>query len=197
MSTPTTPLPEPVSPPPGRPRSLESWMNQLADILPRLRRSSGQPLAPDAVLDAVARAWEMGGQDGTCFHSLDHLVNWVRQTAHWRSVDSFRQARRRRVQSLSAGKSAEVPDPRQSQAARRRWSREDQGTVWGCLQKLPADERAALEGHFYEGLTDIEIGRRLFGPQGGDRAVGLRAWRLRQRAQARLGQLLRHEGVGA
>jgi hypothetical protein len=51
-----------------------------------------------------------------------------------------------------------------------------------------------LLGHHYDGLTDQELGTRLFGEGLSRQARGLRVWRLRQRAYDHLKAILLAEG---
>ena len=71
-----------------------------------------------------------------------------------------------------------------------------QGTqtlVWECLQRLDADDRDLLCASYYDDLSDQAIGATYYA-DGTDTARGLRVWRRRQKAQARLRDLLLEAG---
>ena len=71
----------------------------------------------------------------------------------------------------------------------------DREVAWNCLEKLDAEDRAILSGYYYDSRTDQELGAELFGPSSSTQANGLKVWRRRQRAHARLRELLLECGI--
>jgi RNA polymerase sigma factor (sigma-70 family) len=148
--------------------------------------------AEEAMADALSKAWTVGRDDPEYFDSYAHLVNWLKQTARWKQIDRFRKAQRWRFRRLPADGATDPAPP-----GRQRWTAEDVELLWDCLLRLSETDREVLLASYFDGLTDAEIGARLFGPTATSRALGLRVWRLRQATLVRLRRLLRAEGVGA
>ncbi len=148
----------------------------------RLARRFRDPQLVDEVSgDALARAWERWAGDPAYFKGRD-LVAWGCRRALWDALDRLRL----RARSLPLPEGAKAKEDGRSA---------DRQAAWDCLQRLPPAERDVLLGHFFEGRTDAEMGSLLFGEEGTARARGLRAWRLRRRAQASLRDLLLAAGV--
>jgi DNA-directed RNA polymerase specialized sigma24 family protein len=148
----------------------------------RLARRFRDPQLVDEVSgDALASAWERWAGDPAYFDGRD-LVAWGCRRAWWDALDRLRLR----------GRQQPLPELEQREDAERGRDRE---TTLDCLQRLPAAERDVLVGHFFEGRTDLEMGGLLFGEEGTEQARGLRAWRLRRRAQGRLRDLLLAAGV--
>lgn len=152
-------------------------------------------LADEVTGDALSRAWQQGQGRPGLFDSPAHLLNWTKQTARWEAVNQLR--RRGRLRPLPEGDGADDNPARRPLEAGGPGPREqERQLVWDSLQSLPPAERAILEGHYYEGNTDVELGTRLYGDRGTAQARGLRVWRLRQRAEQHLARLLRRGGLG-
>lgn len=185
-----------------RPRlnTFVTWMSLAFQALldaPQAICYRNQRLSEDAIVHACAKAWTVWVTNPGYFCSPLHLVNWLKLVAYRMMVDCHRKNQRFRQWSLPDSKADELTDPRFPQEQQQRWTDADQQTVWGCLQQLPEMERRILEGRYYDHLTDVELASRLFGDPAPSAAAGLRVWRLRQKALAHLGQVLREHGVGS
>jgi hypothetical protein len=153
-------------------------------------------LALDAIALAVAKAWETWQGNPCYFLSASHLLNCIKQTAYWRSIDGFRKTVRCREKPFPNQKLDDLADPR-SGRQRSFWSPEDQQAVWLCVQRLCPVERLVIEGHYYHNLTDRDLAKVLYLNPAPPPCLGLRVWHLRQKALAHLRQLLQQQGVGS
>jgi DNA-directed RNA polymerase specialized sigma24 family protein len=153
-------------------------------------------LTADAVAHAFVRAQEVWANAPDYFQSLEHLVRWLRLVAYRAMVTWHRSGAGSSPESLSVEDWGKVRDPRPDRAGGGRWTDDDREAVREALQYLSAEERAVLVGRYFEGRTDAEVAERLF-PGLSAVAGKLRVWRIRQRAQSRLGRLLRRNGVGS
>lgn len=153
-------------------------------------------LPTDALGHALAKAYDTWTSDPASFNSARHLCNWLRLTAYWQTLAEFNSPRVRRERSLEGAALEAFADPRAAPCDRS-WSEEDCGAVWDCVRQLPARERFLIEGHYYARLTDLTLAMALFGTTDPTPAQGLRAWHLRQKAEALLRQRLEARGVGA
>ena len=144
-------------------------------------------LAEEVAWDSLTRAFEKLQADPTYFDERN-LTEWSSQLAGWRALDRLRK--RSRVPSL-------VGDPFEDGHGVDRpveEGRQDAQTlVWECLQRLDVDDRDLLCASYYDGLSDQAIGATHYA-EGTDTARGLRVWRRRQKAQARLRDLLLEAG---
>jgi RNA polymerase sigma factor (sigma-70 family) len=148
------------------------------------RRHHDAQLADEVSQDCIVQAYERHADDPSYFDGRD-VLDWLRQRASWRSLDQYR--RRGRCKTL--------PEEGNVQPLRANDFPEDNRQLaWSCLQRLPEQERFVLVLHHYDGLTDQEVGSRLFGERLSPRARGLRVWRLRQQAYQHLKTLLLEEG---
>ena len=144
-------------------------------------------LAEEVAWDSLTRAYEKLREDPHYFDERN-LTEWSSQLAGWRALDRLRK--RSRTPSL-------VGDPFEDghgvdRSARS--GREDtQALVWECLGRLDGDDRDLLCASYYDGLSDQAIGAIRYA-DGTDTARGLRVWRRRQKAQARLRDLLLEAG---
>ena len=177
----------------------------LAAALPRVARAMeaslrDKSLADEMASDSVSAAWEQWRRNPAYFAGRD-LVGWATQRARWRATDTLR--RRLRSAPLaeehsheeSDAKAPEVPAASQPDRAARE---ELHRFVYETVQMLEPEDRQLLEGMAYDNLTDQAMGNALYGPQDAtQQARGLRVFRRRQRALARLGQLLREHGFDA
>jgi RNA polymerase sigma factor (sigma-70 family) len=158
------------------------------------RRFKDRQLAEEVSQDALTVAFEVWGDDPDYFNRHD-LAAWSGQRAAWRALDRLRQRNRLRPlpdERTPAGEPAAIVWPRPPADAETRRRHE---VTWACLQQLPEEDRRILEGRFYDGRTDQEIGDELYGPCGDSQANNLRVWRRRQKAYDRLRELLRAHGV--
>jgi len=144
-------------------------------------------LAEEVAWDSLTRAFEKLNEDPHYFDERN-LTEWSSQLAGWRALDRLRK--RSRTSSL-------VGDPFEdgNGVARTvdRGREVTQVLVWECLQRLDVDDRDLLCASYYDDLSDQAIGAARYA-DGTDTARGLRVWRRRQKAQARLRDLLLEAG---
>ena len=144
-------------------------------------------LAEEVAWDSLTRAYEKLREDPHYFDDRN-LTEWSSQLAGWRALDRLRK--RSRTPSL-------VGDPFEDGHGVDRSvepGRQDtQALVWECLERLDGDDRDLLCASYYDGLSDQAIGAARYA-DGTDTARGLRVWRRRQKAQARLLELLLEAG---
>jgi DNA-directed RNA polymerase specialized sigma24 family protein len=140
-------------------------------------------LAEEVAWDSLTRAFEKLRDDPHYFDERN-LTEWSSQLAGWRALDRLRK--RSRTPSL-------VGDPFEDGLGVDRSvepGRQDTQTlVRECLQRLDADDRDLLCSSYYDDLGDQAIGAARYA-DGTPTARGLRVWRRRQKAQARLRDLL-------
>jgi DNA-directed RNA polymerase specialized sigma24 family protein len=178
----------------------ESLLAAFPLLCQRLTRRFGDPqLAEEVSWDCLTQAYEVWRADPHFFERRD-LTAWSSQRAAWRALDRLRE--RGRFAPLAEehagdedgeGLGAPLADPADEEAARRLLR--DRQLTWDSLRQLGPDDREVLEGYYYEGLTDQEIGARRYGPEGSAQARGLRVWRRRKKAQERLKTLLVENGI--
>ena len=169
------------------PRDSSSWSEferSLAAAYPVIyRRLAGRyrdpQLAEEVAWDSLTRAFEKLRDDPHYFDERN-LTEWSSRLAAWRALDRLRE--RSHAGEPSEDRPAQVPDRPAAQAL-----------VWECLGRLDADDRDLLCSSYYDGLSDQAIGAERYA-DGTDTARGLRVWRRRQKAQARLRDLLLEAG---
>lgn len=176
----------------------------ISDALPEIQRRMESRLrdkflADEMAADSVSAAWEQWLADPAYFHGRD-LVGWATQRARWRAVDVLR--RRSRFAPLAdeqqGDEANKAPDSPAIAQPDRTAREEMRRLVYEAILLLAPDERRLLEGMAYDNLTDQAMGTALYGAQDGTaQARGLRVFRRRQRALARLGQLLMERGFDA
>jgi len=164
--------------------SWPDFEHAIASAYPVIyRRLAGRyhdpQLAEEVAWDSLTRAFEKLCDDPHYFDERN-LTEWSSQLAGWRALDRLR--RRTRTPSL-AGADCRI-EPGQQDA---------QALVWECLQRLDADDRDLLYASYYDDLGDQAIGVARY-TDGTETARGLRVWRRRQKAQARLRDLLLEAG---
>jgi RNA polymerase sigma factor (sigma-70 family) len=159
------------------------------------RRFRDRQLAEEVSRDCLSEAFELWQKDPAFFTHHD-LTAWTSTRAGWRAIDRLRQRNRHATlpdehlsgdRPLATGLSRFDPDAEQRLEDRRR--------TWEALQLLDELDRRVLIGHYYDGRSDQDLGTELFGESGTLTARGLRVWRLRQKAQARLRDLLLAGGI--
>jgi DNA-directed RNA polymerase specialized sigma24 family protein len=150
--------------------------------------AGGRPLPREAVEAALSLAGEALARKPDYFDSPAHLKNFLRQRGIWKASDGARG--RKRWRAAPGVDVAELParEPREPEVCE---------VVRACLRRLPEAERTALVGHYFEGATDVEVGALVFGVPDPGPAIGLRVWRLRHKALARLRRYLLEAGLGA
>jgi DNA-directed RNA polymerase specialized sigma24 family protein len=153
-------------------------------------------LAEEVSVDSLAQAFEKWRADPAYFRTHD-LAAWSSRLAAWRALDRLRERGRFRPLPDDSGRDgtdvAAAARPRRENLTAE--ADHDRAVVWGCIQQLPAEEQAVVTGYYFGGRTDEELGAELFGPAGSPQARGLRAWRRRHRAHARLRELLIAGGI--
>lgn len=185
--------------PPGDRPFERSMQEAFAVLRARLTRRYGDPqLAEEVSWDCLTQAYEVWREDPAFFANRD-LTAWTGQRATWRALDRLRE--RGRFAPLAEehpgepgeGAAAPLVEPREAERRRLR----DRQLTWRSLQQLGEQDREILEGYYYDGLTDQQIGARLYGGEGSEQARGLRVWRRRRKAQQRLRTLLEQNGLDA
>jgi DNA-directed RNA polymerase specialized sigma24 family protein len=171
------PMQHGVNPPEaGSPAWLVAVYPRLLGHLKRPRVS--RPWAEDAAQHAVAQALPRG-------EALRHHPNpfgWLLATARHYAIDRARQ--RRAWDPLPPGEIEGRPRGRGALVE----------AVWEALRGLTGGERKILEWHYFEGLTDRQVGIILF-EEGSPQARGQRARKCRLAAERRLHRLLVRIGL--
>lgn len=182
-----------------RAMSREAFQSALAAaqsvLFQRLHSRYRDPqLAEEVSADCLSQAYELWHRDPAYF--LEHdLTAWGSVRANWRAIDRLR-ARSRHAPLPDEN----PPDDRPLATASRTLDPHDDPDVlarlaaWEAIARLDELDRRVLIGHYYDGRSDQDIGTELFGHVGTVTARGLRVWRIRQRAQARLRDLLAADG---
>jgi DNA-directed RNA polymerase specialized sigma24 family protein len=172
-------------------------LNRLALRLAagKLRLSyRGHPLSAEAVEHAVSKAGECLALDPARFASRTHLLNFLRLAAG-RKAMSERRGPRGRCQFL-ADRAEGVADPRSAADKERGRSSETVEALFSSLRGLASAERELIVDYYLNGLTDGEIGARLYGSGPTRSASGQRVRKRRLLSLARLRRLLTEAGVG-
>lgn len=179
--------------------TFAAWMALILQALatPVAIVYRNQPLSEEAIFQAIAKALAIWSSNPNYFLSPAHLLNWLKQTAYWRTIDCFRKSIRCPERPVDVNKLEAFTDPRTSRPRAQRWSDEDQKTVWICVQQLPPLDRLLIEGHYYDHLTDRDLAKVLYGTASPSPAQGLRVWNRRKKAEALLRQFLEQRGVTA
>lgn len=175
----------------------EALLAALPVVFERLARRYGdEQLAEEVSWDCLTRAFEVWLDDPEYFTAHD-LTRWTSNRANWRALDVLRKRSRHAPLGDARGEDADhiasLADPREGEAARRLESERE--AVFAGVQRLEEQDRAIVEGYYYDGHTDQEIGGLLYGDEGSEQARGLRVWRRRQKAQAQLRTILVEEGI--
>jgi RNA polymerase sigma-70 factor (ECF subfamily) len=115
-------------------------------------------LAEDAVQDAFLAVWRSAASFAA---EKAKPSTWILTLVHRRAVDVVRREQRRRADPIEEAEhpSSESVDEEADLRDRRR-------AVQAALERLPADQREALELAYYGGLTQSEIAERLGLPLG-------------------------------
>jgi DNA-directed RNA polymerase specialized sigma24 family protein len=154
-------------------------------------------LAEEVSWDCLTQAFERWREDPGYFVHHD-LTAWSSRRASWRAVDRLRE-RGRHVPLPEEQLSDDDRPAAFAEAARTNPDAErvalDRARTWEALAQLDERDRYLLSEHFYESTSDQALGAELFGDTASPQALGLRVWRLRQKALGRLEQLLLDAGV--
>ena len=145
-----------------------------------LRIVRDETLAQDAVQEAFLTVWRSAG---TFVPARARPSTWILTLVHRRAVDIVRREQRRRGEPLD-----ESLHGTGGAAAEEASLRFDRRIVQDALERLPAEQRDAVQLAYYGGLTQSEIAERLGEPLGTIKSrtfAGL----------TRLRQLLREAGI--
>lgn len=175
----------------------EALQAALPVVYQRLTRRYGDAqLAEEVSWDCLTQAYEVWREDPDYFANRD-LTRWTSNRANWRALDVLRK--RSRLASLAEepgdyGESLPtLLDPRDDEQERRLLR--DREAVFSSVRQLDEQDRFIIESYYYDGLTDQEIGTRLFGRNGSEQSRGLRVWRRRRKGHAQLQALVVKAGV--
>jgi len=180
--------------------NLESFEHAMDEAFPVLyQRLYGRfrdpQLAEEVSRDCLSQAYELWLEDPAYFETHD-LTAWSSVRANWRAIDRLRQRGRfaplpdeSPYDDRPVATASPRPDPHNDSRM------QDRLLTWEVLSRLDELDRKVLIGHYYDGRSDQDLGTELFGQVGTVTARGLRVWRIRQRAQARLRDLLLAGGV--
>lgn len=162
-----------------------------------LRRYNDPQLAEEVGWDCLTQAYELWRVDPHYFANRD-LTAWCSQRAYWRALDRLRERGRFAPLAEELGEDEDVSSgalllARDEFAAQK--TLRDRQLTWDSVQQLDEPDRFLLESYYYDDQTDQEIGTHLFGDDGTEQARGLRVWRRRQKAHARLKTLLVENGI--
>ncbi len=177
----------------------ESVARAFPVVLGRLSaRFKDAQLAEEVSVDSLTHAFEKWREDPGYFQTHD-LVGWSSRLAAWRALDRLRERTRLRslpdespIDGSESGWALSVPAQHDDPHAD--WLH-DREIAWKCIQKLDPEDQAILTGYYYERRTDQELGVELFGDSASVQANGLKVWRRRRRACARLRMLLLASGI--
>lgn len=124
-----------------------------------LRVLRDETLAQDAVQEAFLTVWRTADR---FLAERARASTWILTLVHRRAVDLVRREERRRGEPLESAPEPSAPQTADEEAElgfRRR-------VVQDALQRLPPDQRQALELGYYGGLTQSELAERLDQPLG-------------------------------
>lgn len=125
----------------------------------RILRSGAE--AEEVVQEAFLEVWKRAGQYQA---SRGSVQAWLLTITRTRAIDRLRSrqsAQRTADDAASEPEPAPVPLPLELAA-----QRQDRERIAAALQTLPADQRAALDLAYFEGLTHSEIAARTGTPLG-------------------------------
>ncbi len=115
-------------------------------------------LAEDAVQEAFLAVWRAASRFAA---SRASARTWILTLVHRRAVDLVRREERRRAEPLDA-----APEDGDEGTEAAAWLAVERDRVQGALQKLPDQQREALELAYYGGFTQSELAERLGEPLG-------------------------------
>jgi RNA polymerase sigma-70 factor (ECF subfamily) len=115
-------------------------------------------LAEDAVQEAFLQIWRGAGSYRP---ERAKASTWLLTFVHRRAVDLVRREQRRRTVQLDA-----MPEPSGSGADEEVVARSRREVVQDALNRLPAEQRQAIELAYYGGLTQSELAAQLDQPLG-------------------------------
>ncbi|HXG87777.1 MAG TPA: sigma-70 family RNA polymerase sigma factor [Vicinamibacterales bacterium] len=148
----------------GDPDALASLYDRHATAVYSLAlRIVGAPSdAEDVTQEVFTQAWRTAARfDGT----RGEVAAWLLMMSRSRALDALRSRRRRPAPSLDEDAAAAIPDPSPSVEYIVATHQQVAGAQV-ALDRLPAEQRKALELAYYEGLTHVEIAERTSSPLG-------------------------------
>jgi DNA-directed RNA polymerase specialized sigma24 family protein len=183
----------------GRSAFEASLAQVYITVYSRVSARFGDPqLAEEVSVDSLAQAFEKWRADPAYFRTHD-LTAWSSRLASWRALDRLRERTRLRPLPEEHPVEGEESPAAGPMVSRRENAGEDRvrdwELTWKCIQKLDPEDRVILSRYYYDGWTDQQVGAELFGPSASPQANGLKVWRRRQRAHARLRELLLAGGI--
>jgi RNA polymerase sigma factor (sigma-70 family) len=119
-----------------------------------------QVLAEDAVQEAFLAVWRTAD---AYRRERAKPATWILTLVHRRAVDLVRREDRRRGEPLEESEEAEATGPTVPEEVE---VRDRRTAVQAALQRLPDDQRQALELAYYGGFTQSELAERLGVPLG-------------------------------
>jgi RNA polymerase sigma-70 factor, ECF subfamily len=148
----------------GDDRALAAIYDLHAGLVYGLARrvARDEQLARDVTQDVFTHLWEMPGRVDLTRGSLR---TYLAMLAHRRAVDEVR----RRESRVRAETAAAVPEPedgpetRVVDAATRTWRKKH---LTALLDMLSAEQRAAVQLAYYDGLTYVQVAKALGIPEG-------------------------------
>jgi RNA polymerase sigma-70 factor (ECF subfamily) len=146
-------------------RSDEQALAELYDRFGRvayglaLRVLRDEALAEDAVQEAFLTAWRRAD---TFMPERAKASTWLLTLVHRRAVDLVRREERRRAEPIEAAGEPAAEGATDDAV----WLRFERERVQAALQKLPDQQREALELAYYGGFTQSELAERLGQPVG-------------------------------
>jgi RNA polymerase sigma-70 factor, ECF subfamily len=146
-------------------RSDQSALAELYDRFGRLaygvalRVLRDEKLAEDAVQEGFLAAWRTADR---FMPERAKASTWVLTLVHRRAVDLVRREERRRAESLPDDVGHASTESAEDDA----WLRFERERVQAALQRLPDQQREALELAYYGGFTQSELAERLGQPVG-------------------------------
>jgi RNA polymerase sigma-70 factor (ECF subfamily) len=145
-------------------RTDEAALAELYDRLGRVayglafRVLRDRALAEDAVQEAFLHVW----RSASGFRpERAKASTWVLTFVHRRAVDLVRREERRRAEPAEAAPASTAPGADEDVELRSR-----REIVQDALERLPADQREAIELAYYGGYTQSELAERLGQPLG-------------------------------
>lgn len=137
----------------GDDRALAAVYDQHGGLVYGLARrvARDEQIASDVTQEVFTYLWEMP-------HRVDlsngSLRSYLALVAHRRVVE---EVRRRRADTAAAPEAKHGPETRGFQSAALTWGKKGPS----ALDMLPAEERAAVELAYYDGLTYVQVARAL------------------------------------
>jgi RNA polymerase sigma-70 factor, ECF subfamily len=148
----------------GDEQALAAIYDQHAGLVYGLARrvARDEQLARDVTQEVFTYLWEMPDRVDLTRGSLR---SYLAMLAHRRAVDEVRrhEARSRAESAAALPEPEDGPETRVVDAATRTWR---QRHLTALLDMLPAEQRAAVQLAYYDGLTYVQVAKALEIPEG-------------------------------